>query len=158
KANDALTFKLDQSVGAGHDVGELMSKADDDFAVLCVHHDHRPTERYKMDGRKQSLYPRKNWSSLIMFNCGHPANRALTVDAANTEPGKFLHHFAWLDDDLIGSIPESWNWLEGWNEKPEEGTPNAVHYTRGGPWFDEWTDVDYGELWLKERDAYLASR
>ena len=47
----------------------------------------------------------------------------------------------------------NWNWLEGWSEKPAEGTPKAVHFTRGGPWFDNWQHVDYAELWLdEERD------
>lgn len=137
------------------DIAELISRIDDKYAVMCVHHDYRPTERYKMDGRKQSLYPRKNWSSMILFNCGHPANAALTPELANAETGKFLHRFAWLDDALIGAVPETWNWLEGWNDKPDKGTPNVIHYTRGGPWFEDWTDVDYGDLWLSERDAYL---
>ena len=60
------------------DVAELFSMADDRYAAMCVHHDHRPTERSKMDGREQTVYPRKNWSSLVLFNCGHSANAALT--------------------------------------------------------------------------------
>lgn len=139
------------------DVAKLISTIDDRYAVMCVHHDHRPTERYKMDGQKQSLYPRKNWSSMILYNCGHPANRVLTPDLANSETGKFLHRFAWLDDSLIGEISEAWNWLEGWNEKPGVGTPNAIHYTRGGPWFDDWKDVDYADLWVTERDRFQNS-
>ena len=57
----------------------------------------------------------------------------------------------WVKDDDIGALPVEWNWLEGWNTKPASGTPNAVHFTRGGPWFEQWQNVDYGELWLAER-------
>lgn len=132
------------------DIKHLIALADDRFAAMCVHHDHRPTEAMKMDGRVQTLYPRKNWSSLILYNCGHPANAALTPDVVNRETGSFLHRFSWLKDEEIGAIPETWNWLEGWSTKPAGSHPNVVHYTRGGPWFDEWHNVDYGDLWLKE--------
>lgn len=139
------------------DIAGLVSQIDDRYAVMCVHHDHRPSEKHKMDGRKQTLYPRKNWSSLILYNCGHPANAALTPGLVNSETGKFLHRFAWLGDALIGEVSETWNWLEGWNEKPATGHPSVVHFTRGGPWFDDWQDVDYGELWVRERDDFLSA-
>jgi hypothetical protein len=59
----------------------------------------------------------------------------------------------WAKDEDIGSLPVTWNWLEGWNEKPAQGTPNVVHFTRGGPWFPEWQNVDYGDLWRQEEAA-----
>lgn len=138
------------------DIAELFALRDDRYAVMCVQHDHRPTESIKMDDRVQTRYPRKNWSSMVLYNCGHPANAALTPAVVNAESGLFLHRFLWLDDALIGAVPETWNWLEGWCKKPDRGTPKVVHYTRGGPWFDNWQDVDYGALWLAERDDYLA--
>lgn len=133
------------------DVAELFALADERQAVMCVKHDHRPPETRKMDDRVQTLYPRKNWSSLVLYNCGHPANRALTAEVVNRESGSFLHQFRWLADDLIGALPGTWNWLEGWDAKPASGTPSAIHYTRGGPWFDNWRHVDYADLWLAER-------
>lgn len=132
------------------DLAALFALADDRYAVMCVHHDHRPREDWKMDQQKQTIYPRKNWSSMVLYNCGHPKNRALTPELIGRESGSFLHRFLWLDDADIGAVPETWNWLEGWCEKPEDGPPNAVHYTRGGPWFDAWKNVDYAELWLAE--------
>lgn len=104
-----------------------------------------------MDGAAQTVYPRKNWSSLVLYNCGHPANRALTPALVNAESGAFLHRFQWLDDALIGALPETWNWLEGWCAEPADGLPKAIHYTRGGPWFKEWQDVAHADLWLSER-------
>ena len=132
------------------DIKELI---DDRYAISCVAHDHRPPEPRKMDGRQQTLYPRKNWSSLVLYNCGHPANAALTPELINSQTGAFLHRFQWLDDSLIGEVDETWNWLEGWCSRPEAGHPNVVHFTRGGPWFDAWKHVDYADLWLAEERA-----
>ena len=137
------------------DVAELFAQADDRYAVMCVHHDHRPSESWKMDNRAQTVYPRKNWSSLVLYNCGHPKNRVLAPDLLNRESGAFLHRFQWLEDADIGALPETWNWLEGWCEKPASGVPNAIHYTRGGPWFERWQGVDYAALWLAE-ERHLA--
>lgn len=133
------------------DVADLFALADDRYAVMCVHHDHRPPEARKMEGAIQTVYPRKNWSSLVLYNCAHPANRGLTADVANTATGAYLHRFQWLDDALIGALPETWNWLEGWSAPPAEGHPKAIHYTRGGPWFASCRQVEYGSLWLAER-------
>lgn len=132
------------------DVAELVALADDRFGAMCVHHDHRPSETVKMDGKTQTVYPRKNWSSLILYHCGHAATRRLTPEVVNRETGAYLHRFQWLADAQIGAVPETWNWLEGWSARPASGAPNVVHYTRGGPWFDNWRDVDYGDLWLAE--------
>lgn len=141
------------------DIAELIALADDRYGAMCVHHDHRPTETVKMDGRPQTVFPRKNWSSLILYNCSHPATRKLTPAVANRDTGAFLHRFQWLPDEAIGALPESWNWLEGWSAKPEVGFPKAIHYTRGGPWFDAWRNVDFADLWLEEAErlALVAS-
>jgi len=138
------------------DVAKLFALADDRFAIMCVHHDHRPPETAKMDGAVQTLYPRKNWSSMVLYNCGHPANRALTPEVVNREGGAFLQRFQWLDDALIGAVPETWNWLEGWNKKPAQGRPEVVHYTRGGPWFPNWQNVDYATEWIEEAARFDA--
>jgi lipopolysaccharide biosynthesis glycosyltransferase len=140
------------------DIAALIALADDRFAAMCVHHDHRPTEAMKMDGRVQTLYPRKNWSSLILWNCAHPSNAALTPDVVNRESGSFLHRFSWLKDEEIGVLPETWNWLEGWSEAPAGGPPNVVHYTRGGPWFDQWKNVAFADLWLAEAESMSRPR
>jgi lipopolysaccharide biosynthesis glycosyltransferase len=139
------------------DVAQLMALADDRYAMMCVHHDHNPPETLKMDGAIQTRYPRKNWSSMVLYNCAHPANAALTPDLVSEQSGAYLHRFQWLDDDLIGAVPETWNWLEGWSQKPDHGAPNVVHYTRGGPWFKNWQDVDYGDLWIAEEQSYRAA-
>jgi lipopolysaccharide biosynthesis glycosyltransferase len=128
------------------DIAELFSLADPQYAVMCTQHDYTPRGTVKMDGQKQVSYPRKNWSSCMLINCGHPANSVLTPDIVNTETGAFLHRFQWLPDNLIGSIPLEWNWLEGEYDKPEE-LPAVIHYTNGGPWFENCQDVDYADEW-----------
>jgi len=132
------------------DIAELIALIDPAKAVSCVQHDHRPPEETKMDDAVQTRYPRKNWSSLMLFNCAHPSVRQLTADAVNTQTGAYLHRMQWVADDEIGAIPETWNWLEGWSKKPASGAPKVIHYTRGGPWFEKWQDVDYADLWCAE--------
>lgn len=136
------------------DIAELFALADPARAVMCVKHDHRPLESTKMAGQRQTLYRRKNWSSVMLLNCGHPANRALTPDRVSNETGAWLHGFGWLADDQIGALPEAWNWLEGWSA--DGIAPKIVHFTRGGPWFDDWRDVAYAEAWRAECDAMIA--
>ena len=105
----------------------------------------------------QTVYPRKNWSSLMLFDCGHPATRSLTAEVVNRENGAYLHRFKWAPDEAIGALPTEWNWLEGWNAKPELGLPNAVHFTRGGPWFADYCNVDYADLWRAEHAAAVVA-
>ena len=140
------------------DIANLFNDIDDSKAVYCVQHEYKPKERHKMDGQKQTIYPRKNWSSFIVFNCEHPSNKKLSIDLVNSESGSFLHQFKWLSDNEIGSLDERWNWLEGWTSNSNKSFPYAVHYTRGGPWFDEWQDVEFAKEWLQERDLYLKNK
>ena len=127
------------------DVAELLDLADPEKAVMVVKHDHQPPEAVKMDGCLQVGYPRKNWSSLVLWNCAHPANAALTLDRVNSWPGKALHAFAWLDDHDIGALPEAWNWLEGWSDPGID--PKAVHYTRGTPDMPPYADAPFAAEW-----------
>ena len=137
------------------DVANLFKDLDDSKAVYCVQHDYTPKEKHKMDGQKQTIYPRKNWSSFILFNCSHASTKKLTLDTVNRESGAYLHQFKWCKDEEIGALDERWNWLEGWTSKHNKKQPFAVHFTRGGPWFSEWQDVEYSSEWIKERDEYL---
>lgn len=130
------------------DVAKLFALRDETKAVMVVKHQHAPPETSKMDGVVQTTYPRKNWSSLILWNCGHPANRAVTSEAVNVRPGSWLHGFRWLDDAAIGDLPEAWNWLEGHSAPSID--PRAVHFTRGGPWFPAWKSVAYADEWWRE--------
>lgn len=131
------------------DINKLFSLRDDRYAVMCVKHDYVPKQKIKMDGRAQVPYPRKNWSSLILWNNQHPANKKLEPQLLNSATGDYLHRFQWLKDKEIGELPVDWNWLVGEYGLAKK-TPAALHYTNGGPWFKECAKVDYADLWLKE--------
>ena len=110
-----------------------------------------------MDGKEQTIYPRKNWSSLVLWNCGHPSNKTVTKDYVNdpNTTGKILHRFSWLEDHEIGSISHEWNWLAGWYKEPDDGKPKAIHYTEGGPWFKDYRNCEYSELWKSSLNGMM---
>lgn len=137
------------------DVRTVLDGLDRQKAVHVVKHDYVPRQSQKMDGRVQSAYPRKNWSSFIVFNGAHPGVKALTPEVVNAATPAHLHRFAWLDDDEIGGLDRTWNFLVGEYEAPE-APPKAIHYTNGGPWFERCRDVDFASLWLDEFNALRA--
>ncbi|NBX74745.1 MAG: hypothetical protein EBZ69_06840 [Alphaproteobacteria bacterium] len=132
-----------------HDIFKLINDVDDSKALWCVQHDYRPAEATKMDNQAQTQYSRKNWSSMMVWNVPHPANKKLTLEMVNTLPGRDLHRFCWLADGDIGNVSPTWNWLEGHSDPAIN--PNVIHYTRGGPWFDNWQHVAFAQEWLDER-------
>lgn len=133
------------------DITKVFLDADPRYAIMVCKHDYYPEEAIKMDGQIQQAYPKKNWSSFMLWNLNHPAHKKLTVNDVNERPGSWLHQFKWLKEEHIGEIPIAWNWLEGTYNIEEHGYPKAVHYTRGGPWFKNYQDVDYAERWESER-------
>ena len=132
------------------DIKELFDQADDKYAVMCVQHDYKVKEQFKMDGQKQTIYPRKNWSSVMLFNCGHKSNRALTQDLVNNPDitGAYLHRFSWLKDKEIGELDHTWNYLVGVYDDIEK--PKLIHYTEGGPWFENYRNTEFAQLWKNE--------
>jgi lipopolysaccharide biosynthesis glycosyltransferase len=132
------------------DIKELWDLRDDSKAVMVVKHDYetRMTEKYL--GSKNENYPRKNWSSVILWNCAHPANRSVTPEFVQSATGAQVHRFTWLDDSLIGELPKEWNWLDieyEWNPLAK-----LVHYTLGTPCFHEFADKgDFCDEWHRER-------
>ena len=141
------------------DIEKLFNLAhNQDYAVMVVQHDYQPTNSIKMDGKTQHVYPRKNWSSLILFNCGHPSNALLTPDVVNKASGAYLHRFQWLKDEEIGYLSPEWNWLVGWYKEPDHGKPKAIHYTEGGPWFPNYKHCEYGAVWTEEKFTYLEAQ
>lgn len=126
---------------------EILKHADPSKAVMVVKH-HHEGGGMKMDGVVQTSYGRKNWSSVMLFNCDHPANRRLKLWSVNHEKGRDLHAFCWLADSEIGELPAEWNWLVGVQPKPEN--PKIAHFTLGGPWFKDWPGAEHDDLWHAE--------
>ena len=139
------------------DINTLVEELDPAKALYCVQHEYTPVHEIKMDGKQQVAYPRKNWSSFMVFNCDHPDVKALTPQVVNSRSPAFLHRLEWIKDEgSIGSLALDWNFLEGEYPKPPR-TPRVIHFTNGGPWFAEWQNCDYADLWLRERDLYIES-
>ena len=140
------------------DMAELAAFAErsGDKAVLVCKHDYVPKTERKFLGQIQTRYPRKNWSSLMLFN--NARCTALTPQYVNGATGLELHRFAWLEDAVIGELPLAWNWLVG--EYEHDPGAKIVHYTLGGPYFDEYRGCDYAEEWFEEnrRANFTANR
>lgn len=137
------------------DPAELFT-CDERYAVNVVKHSYEPRDEIKYLGTRQYAYPRKNWSSVMLWNCSHPENRVLTPHLIDNADPKYLHRFQWLKDNEIGEIDVLWNWLVGEYEQPPEDVKN-VHWTVGGPYFQEYRDVDFAEEWraLKKRTVHV---
>jgi len=127
------------------DIAELWRLRDDKYAVQVCKHDYTPKNEKKFLGQTQTAYPKKNWSSFMLMNCKKCTQ--LTPNYVNRASGLELHQFKWLEsEDLIGELPLEWNWLVGEYEHKED--VHNVHFTEGGPWFEEYKDVDYSQDWF----------
>jgi hypothetical protein len=133
------------------DIAELQRYIDEqeDLAVLVCRHEYVPKTARKFLDQVQTRYPRKNWSSVMIFN--NERCRALTAEYVNSASGLDLHRFAWLDDSLIGSLPLEWNWLVG--EYPYRPDAKIVHYTLGGPYFNDYRSCDFADEWFAEFES-----
>jgi len=132
------------------DIEQLWALRDDSKAVMVVKHDYKTRMPVKYLGSKNEDYPRKNWSSVILWNCGHPANAGVTPEFVQNSTGAQVHRFTWLDDSLVGELPNEWNWLDveyEWNPLAK-----LIHYTLGSPCFHEFsTQGDFSDEWHRER-------
>jgi hypothetical protein len=131
------------------DVAELFALHDPYFAVQVVKHNHQPDETIKMDGRVQTRYLCKNWSSMMLVNAEHPSNMMLTPHRVNFERGQFLHAFGWLEPREIGPLPVGWNYLVGTNTSKDDPDPKAVHFTLGIPPMLGREQDEYASEWLR---------
>jgi lipopolysaccharide biosynthesis glycosyltransferase len=130
------------------DIVELWEQRDVTKDVQVVKHDYKTRMTEKYLGAPNENYPRKNWSSVILWNCNSFPNRRLTPDFVQQSTGSFLHRFTWLDDERIGELPREWNWL------PDEYGPNPdaklLHYTLGTPCFHEFATTPMADEWHRE--------
>ena len=136
------------------DIAKLWALRDDRCAVQVVKHEHVPKEDTKFLGAVQTKYQKKNWSSVMLMNCARC--KALSPEFVNRASGLELHQFKWLGDDaLIGAIPSGWNHLVGYD--PPRRDASLVHFTIGGPWFDEYRDSEYSKEWFAEKERMLTA-
>lgn len=151
--HDGWALFTDGDVLFREDIAGLLLYADPFKAVQVVQHAPMPEAGQKKDGMAQTQYARKNWSSVMLFNCAHPAHRILTDgDPArwplNAWPGRDLHAFKWLKDDLIGELPASWNYLSGVTD-PKPEMVSLVHFTMGTPNLPGHEHDEFADEWLR---------
>jgi hypothetical protein len=155
---------LDCDMMIKSDIYELIEIASSNpsKAVHVVKHDYIPKEKMKYLNNVQHNYPRKNWSSVIVWNSGHEKNKKLDLSFVNSASGAELHRFTWLDDNEIGELDVTWNWLVGELdlEDGQEDKIKNVHWTVGGPYFNEYATVDFADEWfaLKSRLNFCQQR
>jgi len=142
---DGWVLFVDCDVLIRCDLDDLLDLTDDKYAVMCVKHDLEHGTGTKMDGQEQTSYPRKNWSSVMLWNLKHPANYKLTLGMVNTFKGLLLHQFCWLKDEEIGELPVEWNHLVGL--MPENADAKIVHYTLGIPSMKGYENCEHSEEW-----------
>ena len=126
------------------DITELWNLRNEDYAIQVCKHDYTPNSKNKFLGNNQTIYAKKNWSSLMLMDCSKC--KTLTPEYVNTRSGLELHQFKWLDENLIGSIPLEWNWLVG--EYPYKKDVHNIHFTEGGPYFKDYKNTEYADEWF----------
>lgn len=130
------------------DIAKLDQLFLDTTAVQVVKHDYTTNRSVKYFGAKNENYPRKNWSSVILWNCAHPKNQQLIPAYVEQNTGAHLHRFAWLEDSDIGSLPIEWNWLP--DELGGNSQAKLLHYTLGTPCFEEFVSGPQTDAWHQE--------
>ena len=124
---------------------------------LTQHEPYVPKQDTKFYGQKQEALPMKNWSSMMVFNCGHADCKNLNPMNVNNRSPQWLHRFEWTEKNRIGHIPFMWNWLIGeYPIKEDENFPLpwGIHYTNGGPFNDVWGQ-DLERVWLQYQNEML---
>jgi lipopolysaccharide biosynthesis glycosyltransferase len=135
------------------DIKDLWDLKDESKALLVVKHDYQTKAKQKYLGNINENYPRKNWSSLILWNCAHPKHSVLTPEFIASQTGKYLHRFSWLDDTDIGELPPEWNWLA--IEYPDNRKAKLIHYTLGTPCFKDYQDTEMADIWHETKQRIL---
>ena len=127
------------------DVAKLWALRDETKAVQVVQHNYQTKAHDKYLGNKNENYPRKNWSSVILWNCAHPKHKILTPEFVMQQTGAFLHRFTWLDDNEVGALPKEWNWLT--TEYEDNYQASLLHYTLGTPCFKDYAHSEMSDVW-----------
>ena len=154
---DGWSIFMDCDMIVTSDIKALWNLKDDQYAVMCVKHDYTPSSERKFLDQIQTVYPKKNWSSVMLFN--NAKCTSLTPEVVQHENGLFLHQFKWLEsEELIGELPHTWNFLVGEEEKLNNGKiPDLIHYTLGGPYFEDYKGCDYEEVWKQYKSEMTSA-
>ena len=139
------------------DIAKLWNLRDENKHVMIVQHSSRDWTKNgtlftKFKNQRQYNYPCKNWSSLMLLNGTHYTINSLRytmLQDAESQSGEFLHQFKWVKPDKLGTLPPEWNYLVGYDNSIDI-TPSIIHYTLGGPWFEEFKNCEFAHEWHNE--------
>lgn len=132
------------------DIAELWKLRNPFKAVQVVKHNYKTKHPRKYIGTQMEAanadYPKKNWSSVMLINCGHYTWRNMTPDVVARMPGSYLHRFEWMDERYVGELPKEWNHIVGENEP----NPHAklIHYSLGIPGFKHYRNCEHADKWF----------
>lgn len=139
------------------DVRELFQKFDPRATVNVVKHQYRPKNTTKLVDKPQHCYPRKNWSSLVLWNCSHSDLTNITAKDVSERPASWLHKFEFVPPPTVHSLDIEWNWLVGWYHESQDGVPRALNFTEGGPWLANHQNCKYGWHWAQAHQEWQRS-
>ena len=145
---------LDGDMIVRSDIRNLVELIDPSCAVQVVKHEYKTKFNTKYLGAKNEDYPKKNWSSVIIFNNSHELNKVLTPEFVQKQTGSYLHRFSWLDDELVGGLPLEWNWLI--TEYTDNTACNLAHFTLGTPCFENYQNQFLSDEWLSHRNEVVS--
>ena len=134
----------------------------EDASINVVKHEYVPKSTTKMKDssgkvQAQKNYPRKNWSSFVLYDCENPIVHKLTLEVVNSESPMVLHRFMLFDDKDVGGF-NYWtkvdgqkipllNHLAGEYKQPTE-LPLSIHLTLGIPTIHTAVESAYSKEWL----------
>lgn len=144
---------IDSDTIVTSDISELWNLKDDNYAIMCVQHEYQTISTTKYFGASNNNYPRKNWSSVVLWNCNHKLNQLINSTIIQECSGEYLHRFMWLHDSLIGKLPIEWNWLA--DEYGINESAKLLHYTLGIPEFEKYSNTPMANYWNNAKISAL---
>ena len=127
------------------DVAKIFDYLKEDDLIACVKHKYYNIQNTKMDGVVNKMYPRKNWSSLMVFN-NKKLENILTKEYLDKASAADLHQLAWAENK-ISEVDGTWNHLVGEQPYSKKNPAKGIHFTNGGPWFEEYKDCQFADEW-----------
>jgi hypothetical protein len=150
---NTISLFMDCDMLVRDDIYKILEHRDFKKDVMVVKHDYTPKPGKKFLGNTQHVYPKKNWSSVMLFNNMNYPVRKLTPDVVNKASGKYLHQFEWTEEGRIGELPKEWNHLVG--EYDPNPDAKIVHFTLGTPCFKGYENQEFADEWFAEKELML---
>jgi len=147
---------LDGDMLVRGDLAELWDMRRPDRGVQVVQHDYKTKHPVKYLGAPNEDYARKNWSSVILWNCGYWPNRILTPEFVTGAQGSFLHRFEWLTDEQVAPLPMEWNFIV--SEEDPRPDVKLAHFSIGLPAFSGYAEQYCANEWFAARERLLTPR